>query len=271
MTNQQPRPKGRTSLDAAQRGERQPGSAKPLKASDRVATAISAAIDAGTLIPGERLPPERELMAQYGVARSAVREAIAALATRGTLKVKPGCRPVIQSRGYETALATFGSLVSHMLEDASGIENLFGMRVFVEAALVRHAARHATPKDIHSLRDALELNRAAMADPEAFYRTDVAFHRVLYAIEGNPILPVIHKLYVDWLYAHWIRMPRSPEINRMNHSAHAAILEAIVARDPDEAEALLRSHLATAWQFVRSTFEAAAKPGAKDDALSYPA
>ncbi|WP_421693909.1 FCD domain-containing protein [Aestuariivirga sp.] len=241
--------------EITQRDQSGPGSAKPPKASDRVASAISAAIDAGSLAPGERLPPERELMGQYGVGRSAVREAIAALATRGVLKVRPGCRPVIQGRGYETALATFGNLVSHMVEDASGIENLFGMRVFVEAALVRHAAQHATPRDIQDLREALEQNRAAMGDPEAFYRTDVAFHRVLYMIAGNPILPVIHKLYVDWLYAHWIRMPRSPDINRMNHSAHAAILDAIVDRDPDSAENLLRSHLATAWQFVRSTFE----------------
>lgn len=255
-------PDQRTQPLADEREEQPSGSHRAPKASDRVAMAISAAIEEGSLQAGDRLPPERELMGQYGVGRSAVREAIAALATRGTLKVRPGCRPVIQGRGFETALDTFGTLVSHMLENPSGIENLFGMRVFVEAALVRHAARHATPKDIQTLRDALEQNRAAIADPEAFYRTDVAFHRVLYQIEGNPILPVIHKLYVDWLYAHWIRMPRSPEINRMNHSAHAAILGAIVARDPDQAEELLRSHLATAWQFVRSTFEAAARPGA---------
>ncbi|MFN4142327.1 hypothetical protein [Aestuariivirga sp.] len=40
------------------------------------------------------------------------------------------------------------------------------MRVFVEAALVRHAAKHATPRDIGELRDALEANRAAIARQE---------------------------------------------------------------------------------------------------------
>ena len=142
-----------------------------------------------------------------------------------------------------------------MVGDQSGIENLFKMRVFVEGALVRHAARHATARDIQELGEALEANRGAIDNPEAFYLTDVAFHRVLYKIADNPILPVIHKLYVDWLYKHWIRMPRNADINRMNYTAHAGIYAAIVRRDADEAERLLQSHLATAWQFVRSTFD----------------
>jgi GntR family transcriptional regulator, sialic acid-inducible nan operon repressor len=235
-----------------------PGSARaarPPKASDRVAAAIVAAVEQQQWRTGDRLPPERELMQLYGVGRSAVREAIAGLATRGVLQVKPGHRPVIQSRGYDSALSTFSALVSGMIGDRAGIQNLFGMRVFVEAALVRHAARHATPKDIEALTAALDANRAAIDDPESFYRTDVAFHRVLYGIAGNPILPVIHKLYVDWLYDHWISMPRSSEINRMNFTAHAAIHDAIVQRDPDRAEDLLRRHLITAWQFVQSTFD----------------
>jgi DNA-binding FadR family transcriptional regulator len=225
------------------------------RASERVAAAIMSAVDSGEWKAGERLPPERELMGLYGVGRSVVREAIAALGMRGVLRVRPGFRPVIQQTGYETALSTFTSLVSHMAGDRSGIENLFGMRVFVESALVRNAAKHATARDIQELREALEANREAIDNPEAFYLTDVAFHRVLYKIPGNPILPVIHKLYVDWLYKHWIRMPRNADINRMNHTAHAAIFGAIFRRDADEAEALLQSHLTTAWQFVRSTFD----------------
>jgi DNA-binding FadR family transcriptional regulator len=222
-----------------------------------VAGAILAAIDEGKWKAGDRLPPERELMEMLKVGRSAVREAIAQLAARGVLRVRAGCRPLIADRGYDTAVAAIGDLVSHMVADRSGIENLFGMRVFVECALVRHAAKHATPKDIQDLQQALQANRAAIDDPLAFYLTDVAFHRVLYVIPGNPILPAIHKIYVDWLYRQWIRMPRNADINRMNHTAHAGILDAIVKRDPDRAEELIRSHLGTAWQFVRSTFDVA--------------
>jgi DNA-binding FadR family transcriptional regulator len=122
----------------------------PQKASDRIVAAILKEIESGAWKAGERLPPERELMRSYSLGRSAVREAIAQLAARGVLRVRAGYRPVIEEKGYETALATFGNLVSHMVADKSGIENLFGMRVFVEASLVRHAAKHATPKNIRN-------------------------------------------------------------------------------------------------------------------------
>ncbi len=246
-----------TSASSAPGFDANSGASRPAKASERVCAGILEAINQGRWKAGSRLPPERELMTLYGVGRSAVREAIASLASRGMLLVRPGYRPVIQDRNYDTALSAFGDFVLGMMNEKAGIENLFGMRVFVEAALVRHAARHATSRDIDELRQALDDNRAAINDPEAFYKTDVAFHRVLYRIPGNPILPTIHRLYVDWLYQHWIRMPRNPDINRMNHTAHTGIFNAIVNRDPDEAENLLQSHLSTAWQFVRSTFDRA--------------
>jgi DNA-binding FadR family transcriptional regulator len=84
---------------------------------------------------------------------------------------------------------------------------------------------------------------------------------VLYRIPGNPILPVIHSAYVEWLAGPWSKMPRNIEINRMNYVAHEAIVNAIIRRDADEAEKMLRSHLTTAWQFVRATFAAAESSG----------
>lgn len=92
-------------------------------------------------------------------------EAIAGLAARGILHTRSSHRPVVQEAGYDAAIATLGSLVSHMRNGQTGISNLFDMRMFVEAALVRHAAKLAQPKDIDELV--------------------VAFHSVLYRIPGN--------------------------------------------------------------------------------------
>ena len=70
---------------------------------------------------------------------------------------------------------------------------------------------------------ALQRNRAAIGDSEAFYATDVAFHGVLYKVPRNPIYPAVHKAYVDWLMSHWRRMERSSDVDRMNHAGHVAI------------------------------------------------
>jgi DNA-binding FadR family transcriptional regulator len=220
----------------------------------RVADGILAAIERKELKPGDRLPPERELMLRFGVSRPVVREAIARLVTRGFILTKPGHRPLVQHQSYDQIFSTLGNVVSRIISDEDGIHSLFSLRVFIEAALVRHAASAAREKDIEDLKEALAANFGAIGESERFYATDIALHAVLYRIPGNPILPVIHSAYVEWLAGPWLKMPRNTEINQMNYVAHEAIVSAIIRRDADEAERLLRSHLTTAWQFVRATF-----------------
>ncbi len=221
------------------------------RASDPLSERLAGLIAAGELVAGGRLPSERDLMRRFGVGRSAVRGAIAELAGRGLLATRPGFRPIVRKPGYETALDALGRSVAHLLEDEDGVWNLFESRILVEAALARHAAAHARREDIEELRGALERNRAAVGDADAFYATDVAFHGVLYKIPRNPIYPVVHQAYVNWLMSHWRRMERSADVDRVNHAGHAAVFEAILARDPDEAEAAMRRHLQVAWEFVR--------------------
>ena len=220
--------------------------------SEPVAEGIAAMIMAGELASGQRLPPERDLMRRFGVGRSVVREAIAGLAHRGLLLTRSGCRPIVRQPSYDGALGVVGRLVGHLLADESGIQNLFESRILIEAALARQAAASARREDIEGLRAALEANRAAIGEPEAFYRTDVLFHGALYRIARNPIFPALHKAYVQWLADYWRRLERSPDIDRLNHAGHVAIFEAILARDADEAEAALRRHLQVAWELIRS-------------------
>lgn len=222
----------------------------------RVANGILATIEGRELSPGDRLPPERELMLRFGVSRPVVREAIAGLVTRGFLSTRPGHRPLVQQQSYDHVFSTLGNVVSRIISKEEGIHSLFDLRVFLEAGLVRHAASAARATDIEELEAALIANGTAIEESDKFYATDVALHAVLYRIPGNPILPVIHSAYVEWLAGPWSKMPRNIEINRMNYAAHAAIVKAIIKRDPDEAEKMLRSHLTTAWEFVRTTFAA---------------
>jgi len=222
--------------------------------SDAVAEALMRMIQAGDLQEGDRLPAERDLMLRYGVSRSAVREAILALANRGLLLTRLGHRPIVCKPDYEIAIDRVGNLVGHLVVERNGVWNLFESRIFFEAALARWAASHAKRDDIEELRGALEANRLAIGHSLPFDETDAAFPAVLYRIPGNPIYPAVHKAYVEWLVQHWRSMKRGADIDRMNHAGHEAIFEAIATRDPDGAEEALRRHLVAAWEFVRSTF-----------------
>ncbi|ASJ70933.1 FCD domain-containing protein [Granulosicoccus antarcticus] len=209
----------------------------------------------GRLSVGAILPSERLLMEEFQASRTVVREAITALSNRGLLDCKPRFRPTIRKPGMETAFAITTPIVQQMLAAKGGVENLYKMRVFIESGLVRHAASHADKDGIKTLRDALNANRDAIDDSALFYKTDTAFHRVLYELGDNPILPAVHAGFTSWLAPHWDRMPRMPERNEENYKAHKLIFEGILNRDPDAAEAALNYHLANAWDLVRNTFE----------------
>jgi DNA-binding FadR family transcriptional regulator len=238
-----------------------PVSPAAARAADAIVAKIESRISSGELPDGAFLPAERELMLAYGASRTVVREAVARLASRGLLEARHRFRPVVRRPGYDAALSAVGGVVSHLLGQQNGVKNLYDMRVFLEAALVRHAALHARKDNIVALRAALAANELAIPDSQRFYATDVAFHAVLYDIPGNPVFPSLHKAFTSWLAPHWERMLRSPERNRVNYLAHKAIFEGIVDRDPDAGERALQSHLGAAWEYVRGTFlEPAADP-----------
>src|SRR3990172_6587958 len=72
-------------------------SVKRAKVSDEVAKQIKALISEGKLKPGDRLPPERELIKQFGISRPSLREALNSLVTMGFLEVKQAKRTYVKS------------------------------------------------------------------------------------------------------------------------------------------------------------------------------
>ena len=225
------------------------------RTADALFRRLSEMINSGELAEGAPLPPEREIVQTYGVSRTVVREAVLALSNKGLVDAKPRFRPVVRKPSFDTAIDTVGSVVERLLQEPGGIYNLFETRIMIEVSLARQAALTATAQDLAQMRDALRANEASIEDSTAFYLTDMAFHSVLYLIPGNPVLPAIHRAYVNWLEPQWSRMPRMDHRNRENFNAHTAILAAIEAQDPDAAEAAVRGHLNAAWSQVSMTFE----------------
>lgn len=226
-----------------------------LRAADNVVAEIEAWIVSGKLENRAPLPVERDLMEQFGASRTVIREAISRLSSLGLVETRPRHRPIVRKPDYATVLNACGNVVQHLLTDKKGIKNLYDSRVFIERALVKDAAVSARKEHIVDLRAALKKNQEAIPDSQEFYRTDVAFHGVLYRIPDNPIFPAIHEGYTSWLAPQWDQMLRSPERNEVNYLAHKSICDAILERDPQAAEEALTNHLKAAWEFVRVTFD----------------
>jgi GntR family transcriptional repressor for pyruvate dehydrogenase complex len=209
-----------------------------------VASGLEAMIHDGTLKPGDPLPSERELTVQFGVGRTAVREALFHLQKMGVIELKSGERAKVTRPTPEVVLEGLSGAARHMLTQPDGVRQFQDARAFFEIGLARHAAKHATAGDLRELSAALEVNRQSIGDLARFERTDVAFHYVLAVIPQNPIFTAFHSAIAEWLLQQrHVTLASYPGQNQLAYKAHKAIHDAIVARDPDRAERVMRAHL----------------------------
>jgi len=220
-----------------------------------VASGLEAMIHDGALQPGDPLPSERELTVQYGVGRTAVREALFHLQKMGVIELKSGERAKVTRPTPEVVLGGLSGAARHMLSQPDGVRQFQDARAFFEIGLARHAAKHATAADLRALGAALETNRQSISDIAKFERTDVAFHYVLALIPRNPIFTAFHSAIAEWLVQQrHVTLASYPGQNQLAYKAHKAIHDAIVAHDPDRAERVMRAHLnqvsSAYWQAV---------------------
>jgi DNA-binding FadR family transcriptional regulator len=197
----------------------------------------------GKLAPGEQLPSERELMTTFQVGRTAVREALFALNRMGLVSIQNGERAIVTRPSAASLLDELSPTIRHMLQAQDGIRHFQDARTLFEVSLVRHAAQSAKLIDLRALEGALQRNKLALGDHEAFIETDVAFHFVLAEMPRNPIFTSLHAAIAAWLKeqrAISVHQPTSPE---RAFRAHTRIYQAVAKHDPDAAERAMRQHL----------------------------
>ena len=210
---------------------------------EEVAGRLESQIHEGHYNPGDQLPSERELMQMYGVGRPAIREALFSLQRMGLVAINSGERARVTRPTPQVMFETLSGAARHLLAGADGIRHFQEVRTFFEVGLARHAAEHATATDMDELRRALAANEAAIGNPTAFERTDVAFHYVLALMPRNPIYIAIHQAIAAWLTEQrHVSLQREGQ-NDVAYQAHRAVFEAIAARDADRAERVMRGHM----------------------------
>ena len=214
------------------------------RVSTRIADQLAARIDGGEFVKGDRLPSERELALQYGASRTSVREAILLLQSRGLLDRENRARARVTRPDSARMLDMLSGAARTLVDSVEGIANLQEARAMFEVGLVRHAARHATPKQCERLALVLAENRKAIGDPVAFAETDMAFHLAIAAIPDNPIFVSLHGALSQWLLQQRLTGLKVQGSVRSAYRHHEAIYEAIAAHDVDGAEAAMADHLA---------------------------
>jgi GntR family transcriptional regulator, transcriptional repressor for pyruvate dehydrogenase complex len=144
------------------------------------------------LRPGDRLPPERELAAQLGVSRPAVREALRALQVQGVLQSCVGNGPDAGT----TVVPVAGEALTRLLRLHVGLagfgpDDVLEVRVMLERTCARLAAAHATSADLPRFAGLL----ARLADPalpaDAAGELDAQLHQTVAVATGSPLLAAL--------------------------------------------------------------------------------
>jgi len=209
---------------------------------------IEGMIHSGDLKPGDALPSERDIMAAFNIGRPAVREALLALQNKGLITTENGRRAKVRLPSVDNVMSTLDGIVALMIKRADSLKNLFDLRIFVEAAMARHAAKEIDAARLEQLKEALEENKRSIGDRERFMRTDIAFHRILFQTADNPVFDAVHGALVNWIMERWRKIKRTNATETAAYQGHLQIYKAVSQRDPDAAEKAMRKHLETSWK-----------------------
>lgn len=196
-------------------------------------------IAAGEWSATGRLPAERELAAQYGVARNTVRRAVEAIVYDGTVERHVG-------RG--TFLNGATSELANILQRVTGVSpaDLMAARFIVEPQAAGIAAKNASFSDLQAIADAH--HRAGEAhETNEFEHWDTQFHQRLFVATRNELLVSIHDiLQVIRSRNAWIELKRKSfsENRRRDYCAqHGDVVMALENRDADGAARAMILHL----------------------------
>ncbi|MCG3207590.1 MAG: putative L-lactate dehydrogenase operon regulatory protein [Anaerolineae bacterium] len=209
---------------------------------DRVVNELEGMIVNGQLEPETKLPPERELAEQLGVSRTALREAVQILVTKGLLGTKPGVGTTVQQMGNEHVVKPLSLLLRTRTGGEISFDHMHQVRTMLEVEVAWLAASQATPADIAQLRQIVAKMEAAGDNLVELASLDTDFHRTLVKMTGNPLLLILQDSIRDLLneYINTVTLYLDPRQDVL--PPHYAIVDAIAATNPEHAREAMYLH-----------------------------
>jgi DNA-binding GntR family transcriptional regulator len=201
------------------------GDALPESSTTRIVESLTRAIVEHRLHPGTKLA-EQKLADHFGVSRTLVRQALFQMTRNHLIRMEP-------ARGAFVATPS-----------ADEARQVFAVRRMLETEMTREFVRQVTPAHIQALKTHVAQEKAAVAKQDVSGRTELLgdFHVVMAELMGNHVLAQL----LDGLIARCALitlMYQSTSAAEHSSDEHAAIIEALAARDEARAVQLMAEHL----------------------------
>lgn len=195
---------------------------------EHVHDSLRQAIIAGRLKAGMRLN-ERQLASELGISTSPLKEALRQLESEGLVRTE----------------ARRGTFVTFSARQA---EEMTLARAALESIIARQAAKHGAEEAFDGLRSIIEEMRGAVAsgDVQDLIALNEKFHDAIHEASGCEYLRRLQNAQRMYDHAARVTVLSREEVRRASFLEHEAIMQAIVTRDTDRAERLMREHIVLA-------------------------
>ena len=206
-----------------------------------VQESLRAYIEDNLLDAGAPLPPEGELANQLGVSRNSVREAIKALESVGVLESRRGIGVFVKAFSFEPLLENLAYGLGGALKQ---IEEVITIRRTLEVGLIDRTLTLIEPDDIRELRETCDKMKERAERGESFPEEDRRFHQLLFRCQENEVLARLLEVF-------WLAFYKASDFVNLDNADpmqtwrdHAAIVDAVEARDLAAAKDRLDRHYA---------------------------
>lgn len=233
------------------------------KTAELIATQMRRLIVQGDLKPGQTLPPESQLMEQFGVSRPTLREAFRILETETLISVRRGSRGGAQVMAPDPSVAARS--VGLLLQiQGTTIDDVYEARMVAEPACAHMLAKRRTKQDIadlmaviEELESAVDSRDNSVPDPVLWSRLTYRFHELIMQRSGNKTLAVQGAVLQDIVATHLeLRVSRnfdeteSPERFQRAIKGYKKLVALVADRSADAAERHWRRHMEAAATFL---------------------
>ena len=230
---------------------------RQLKRSDLVAQEIKRLITEKNLSPGDRLPRESELQAQFQVSKGTIREALKSLEVQGLVTISTG--PSGGGTIAEVPLdRTLQFMQNYLFFQEVTIDDIYTVRQMLEPELAAGAVPHLTEADFEALEHSISCCDPTQSQEDLLTqrREDVNFHDILAAANPNPFLRFTCELINEMIRQLIVFGNRTPQtehrrFGEANAQFHREIVQAARARDAEKVRVLMQRHMQDAASSVK--------------------
>ncbi len=214
---------------------------------------LTSHIRGGQIKPGNKLPSESEIMANFGVSRTVVREALSKLQASAMVETRHGigtfALPLPDNSNFK--------IVDTDLSTVADVISVLELRISLETEAAGLAAQRRTDSNMHTLEEALKGFSDSIEHDSDAVSSDFEFHMEVARATGNRhFADLMTYLGTMIIPRARVNTPSSAPEGRLSylqkvHGEHESIFNAIRAQDPDAARAAMRTHLGNSRERLR--------------------